>query len=115
MPDGPDLSEIRQLEERLLAAGVRHSLEALDQLLADDFFEIGASGKTYDKSQAVALLLSEQPAERTIADWTVRRLARGVALANYRVQDDGSLRTSIWVSEKGTWRIVFHQGTPASA
>ncbi len=40
---------IKNLEVELLQPEVRKSKERLNELLADDFFEIGESGKKYSK------------------------------------------------------------------
>ena len=40
---------IKSLEVELLHPEVRKSKERLNELLADDFFEIGESGKNYNK------------------------------------------------------------------
>lgn len=42
-------NHLRELEERLLQTDVRKSPEELDQLLADDFVEIGSSGRLFNK------------------------------------------------------------------
>jgi hypothetical protein len=114
--------QVRQLEERLLDPGVRASPQELDDLLADEFVEFGASGRTFDKRQIIESLGQESAVvRRWLTGFTVTVLAPDVVLATYRSarQDSAearpvhSLRCSIWKRTEGRWQIVFHQGTPA--
>lgn len=110
---------IRTLEERLLSYAVRHSTEHLDQLLADDFIEFGASGRAFDKQAIVASLAEEQTELRCVLDdFRLRLLAPNVALATYILAGTDaasvrrkSLRSSVWVRRDRGWQLVFHQGT----
>jgi hypothetical protein len=108
--------EIRALELSLLTSPERLSAEFLDRVISDEFREFGASGHTYDKHEAIAMLLkapSPPSADPTtppeLVDFRAVELAPGVALATWRTPR--SLRSSIWRREGGTWRICFHQGT----
>jgi len=102
---------LRDLEERLLLPSVRASPEVAT-LLADEFVEFGSSGKIYDKQQIILLLQQEQGRTRTtLADFSARRLAADVVLVTYRVVESRTIRSSIWRSVDGRWRMVFHQGT----
>jgi len=76
----------------------RRLRDALDALLADDFIEIGAFGKTFDKTQVVAALLNETPREIAMSNFSVRALADDLALATYRarINANTSLRSSLW-------------------
>ena len=100
------LRELLALEQRL-ADRVR-----VEELLADEFVEIGSSGSVYDKSQALAAIRAEPSRRIPIQEFGVRSLTPDVALATYCAA--GSLRSSIWIRSGGSWRIVFHQGTPSS-
>jgi len=120
----PDLAAaLRALEERLLSPEGRADPEVIDQLLADEFREIGSSGAMFGKRAVLEGLAAESGDghvhERVTRDWDVRLLAPGVALVTYQVLSrdltDGtsaaSLRSSIWHRQDGQWRMVFHQGT----
>jgi hypothetical protein len=126
MDADPALVEtLRRLEEELLRPEVRRSRAALEARLAPDFFEIGASGRTYNREAIVGALAADETATEPIKveGFAVRMLAPGVALATYRsVRDEvggrGSsattLRSSTWrLDRDGAWRMTFHQGTPA--
>src|SRR6185369_8984204 len=114
-----DESQFRDLEERLFRPEVRRSPEAVAALLAVDFVEFGRSGMAYDRGCVIDSLQREAPVERTISDFSARRLADTVTLVTYRSarQVEGgqavhSLRSSIWKLSDGRWQMVFHQGTP---
>ncbi|MFS2153576.1 DUF4440 domain-containing protein [Rhizobium sp. Rhizsp42] len=113
---------IRLLEERLFDQTVRNTRSLLETLLSPDFREIGSSGRLYLYGEIIAALL-EEPSDgttRQLTDFEIQTLAPDVVLATYRseriVQGEPpvrSLRSSIWRRDaNGTWRMVFHQGTP---
>jgi hypothetical protein len=120
----PALAEqLRLLEESLLQSEVRRSSTALDDLLADDFIEIGSSGRVFDKARIISALREESARRsRAIRDFRVRILAPSVVLATYRlIGRDGdapprhTLRSSIWKRAGERWQMVFHQGTLSRA
>ncbi len=113
---------IRRLEQRLLQANVRRSAQDVAELLADDFVEIGSSGRIFDKQAAIDGLQHESPTEISLTDYQARILAPDVVLVTYRAvrsasspnQMTQSLRSSIWKRRDGRWQLAFHQGTPLS-
>lgn len=117
-----DTLDLKELEESLWRSEIRFSPEKMASLLADDFMEIGSSGRIYDRQMTLATSATS-PAKETgsrlpLADFTARELAPSLALVNYTsIQDnpDGSekraLRTSIWKKTDSGWELCFHQGT----
>ncbi len=111
---------IRPLEERLLQADVRQSADDVAELLADNFVEIGSSGRIFDKQATIDGLQHESSVEILLTDYRARILAPDVILFTYRAirsasapgQAAQSLRSSIWKRLDGRWQLVFHQGTP---
>ena len=97
--------ELYVLESRLA------SRDRIEELLSEDFVEIGSSGRAYDKAQLLASLEGAPPREIRIEDFGMRMLAPDIALVTCCA--GGSLRSSLWVCGDGGWRIVFHQGTPS--
>ena len=89
-------------------------------LLAEDFVEFGASGKTWNRQQIVDLLAVEEFSQPTMENFECRLIADRVALATYKtVRTDPmtggrsvSLRSSLWTKESTGWLLRFHQGTP---
>lgn len=113
-----------ELEERLLDAEVRKSTVELGRLLADDFVELGCSGRSYDKKETIAALLTSPPQESRTSDFELRLITPAVALVTYRLVQhtwrgdqeikNYSFRSSLWRSQDDQWKILFHQGTPYS-
>lgn len=113
-------NHILQLEVKLLQSNVRKSPNEIEQLLADDFMEIGCSGRTYNRQQVIEALQNESTAKMTISDFQILNLSETVVLATFRetkfnsangIEND-SLRSSIWKLFGDKWEMIFHQGTP---
>lgn len=103
-------------EITLLAPEVRNDPVRLHSWLADDFREIGQSGRLWEKSDIIAaLVLSEQPpASAVVSERDERLISPDTVLLTYRLAfgDRSSRRSSLWRLEGGTMRCFFHQGTP---
>jgi hypothetical protein len=123
-----DTLQLKKLEEALWRSEIRFSPEKIDLLLADDFIEIGSSGRIYDKQMTLAgtaAVPAAAPAQEIglrlpLADFSAKELAPSLALVNYtsiQRNPDGSekqaLRTSIWKQTDTGWILWFHQGTLA--
>ncbi|HEY3243070.1 MAG TPA: DUF4440 domain-containing protein [Phycisphaerae bacterium] len=88
-------------------------------LLADDFVEIGSSGRVFTRAAIIETLQHEAPADRGLTEFRAKLLAPGVMLTTYRVvarrpsdgQTSCALRSSIWKLRDGRWPMHFHQGT----
>ncbi|HLX25298.1 MAG TPA: DUF4440 domain-containing protein [Usitatibacter sp.] len=111
----PELERIlKELELRVMRPAAHNSRRDLEENLAEDFVEFGASGAILDRNAVVAAQLAEPPTAWSIADFKVRLLADDVALVTYVAAMSGrgsSLRCSIWKRGDGRWRMAFHQGT----
>jgi hypothetical protein len=111
---------IRELELSLLDPRVRTSKERLNELLADDFLEIGASGNRYSKQDVLELLPQEDATLRSAHQFEVREIAGDTVLVTFLVEAKNevtgrttrSLRSSIWKHRDDRWQMIFHQGTP---
>ncbi len=117
--DSPHL--LRILEERLLNGAPNLEEPNPAALLADDFYEIGCSGRLYDRAETLRHLTHEARHNRAIRDFQVRFLAPEVALTVYLVESAEnekvtapSWRSSLWRCQHGRWQVHFHQGTPAA-
>ena len=120
MPNNPEL-----LELELLSAQSRSSAHRLDELLDDEFSEIGQSGKLYNKQEIIEALLREQKLapvlSRQVKGLHLRELSEDLILLTYfcKVHDlttnmklRMSRRSSIWRRSGNSWKLLFHQGTP---
>lgn len=108
---------IHQLEENLLKPEIRSSKSELTQILADEFFEIGSSGKLLYKDKEI----SEEGigvVKMTMDQFEVHPLSDEIVLTTYRILNEEtqqhSLRSSIWKWADERWQMVFHQGTRVS-
>ena len=104
---------LRQLEERLLDPATREDSSEAEKLLSPDFIEIGKSGRTYNKSQALQSMASVSlGAVPKLEHFEARELAPSLVLVTYRC--GLSKRSSIWREQASHWQLVFHQGTPCT-
>ncbi len=111
----PDVDEVVAKELALLRPDIRADATEVAGLLHDDFREFGASGRVWDR-QSVAKALAAEPGDGGEAhDLDAVRLADNVVLLTYATGPPArtALRSSLWVRDGGTWRILFHQGTPS--
>ena len=105
--------QLQKLEESHIGLEVRTSMEKLDEILADEFFEIGSSGFMYDKQECLetGVVLTDM----TLHNYEIYPLAEDVVLSTYFIVDTtrnrNTLRSSIWKLIDGRWQLYFHQGT----
>src|SRR5262249_11050896 len=103
------------LETSLHRRAVRNSPEAVAALLADDFMEVGLSGRIHGKAETIGLLRMDTdngPVE--VKNFIVRQLSPTIVLVTYAAVGPGRvlvLRSSIWSLNDSTWQMTFHQGT----
>ncbi|MDO1584554.1 DUF4440 domain-containing protein [Rhizobium oryzicola] len=120
--EGTLLAQIIALEEALHRPDVRRARDRLESLLADEFREIGASGRFYGRAEIIELLTQEDKGgdESTFlaSDYALTSISEDAVLLTYRtdrLQADGThrhaLRSSVWKREGCAWRLFFHQGT----
>ena len=105
--------QLKRLEESHTGLAVRQSIEKLDEILADDFFEIGSSGYMYNKQECLetGVVLTEM----SLYNYEIYPLASDVVLSTYFIVDKtrnrNTYRSSIWKFIDGRWQLYFHQGT----
>ncbi len=106
------------LERSLHRKSIRRSKEKLNELLHDDFEEVGASGRAYNKDQIIEELLNEMPFTINASDFELRMFSEDIAQLKYKTKNTArnnlmrtTLRSSIWKNEGSRWKMVFHQGT----
>ena len=110
--------ELKALEVRVMTAAGAGRAQDVAEFIADDFLEIGSSGRKYSKSDVLDALPDLPRRKFSLNDFQVRELAPDLALVNYRSQAVAkdsiawAHRTTIWARRNGQWQIVFHQATP---
>jgi hypothetical protein len=115
---------IFQLENDLLKSEIRKSPQKLSELLAEEFIEFTSSGSEYHYKNSDVFQKQEDNSELLwqITDFRIKQLSEDCILAIYKVVKHNepnenkkySLRSSIWKSYCGKWKMIFHQGTPTS-
>ncbi|MCT9868498.1 ribonuclease HI family protein [Paenarthrobacter aurescens] len=101
------------LERELLRPDVRADIGRIGVLLHPDFAEIGSSGRFWTRD-AMMMALEEDPGEPTDLELlSADRLSDNTILLNYRslAHSGSALRSSVWMLDRGQWRLRFHQGT----
>ncbi|UTR07038.1 DUF4440 domain-containing protein [Alkalihalobacillus sp. LMS6] len=106
------IAHIKALEESHLHTSIRTSGEALGQVLADDFFEFGSSGRIFSRQDFKDGAGNNH---LTLHDWNMHQLDNKAVLTTYRVINHDSnkvtLRSSVWKLVGIEWKLFFHQGT----
>ncbi|MBP2560443.1 hypothetical protein J2857_003212 [Neorhizobium galegae] len=93
------------------------SREALEAMTDEAFWEIGASGRVYQREFVIANLLERyrepEPHDWPCRDFTINRLAEDLYHLSYILEEPDRLtrRSTFWRSTAAGWKIVFHQGT----
>lgn len=111
--------QLIELEQLLVQPVTRLSAELLNRYLADDFYEIGASGRCFGKADVLQRLPTETPPVISQQDFDCRVLADGLAQLTYRAtiqraENDAiaySVRSSLYRFDGKNWQMIFHQGT----
>lgn len=109
--------ELLTLEEKLLTGEIRTSVKELTTLLAEEFFEIGSSGKVWRLKDGIDTN-GIGVVKMHLSDFDIYPLSENIVLTTYKIfneeKEQHSLRSSIWKYENSKWRMVFHQGTPSA-
>ena len=116
--DGENREILRRLEEELWREETRFDPVRMNELIADDFFEFGRSGRVYSKKDTLAIARQKLEAVLPLPDFYVRLISKNVAQVTYNseVTYDGVVeharRSSLWSRTANSWQLHFHQGTP---
>ncbi len=113
-----DRKILEHLEEELWIAETRFDIYRMNELIADDFFEFGRSGRIYQRQDILAIDYQKIDAILPLPEFHVRLLDESTAQVTYdsAVKYDGVIeyahRSSIWSRTTSGWVLRFHQGTP---
>ena len=111
---------IKSLEDKLLHSDIRRDSQLLNDLLGENFEEVGSNGQISSREEVIDWLVAkEKDAKWLLTRFRIRELAPDLILANYlakKINDDktssgGSIRSSLWQLSEGKWKMIFHQGT----
>jgi hypothetical protein len=91
-----------------------------EEMTADDFWEVGASGAVYDREVVWDVLegryAADEPDEWDTGEFAIRALSDSVYLLTYVLTQGERVtrRATVWRRAGGSWQIVYHQGTVVS-
>ncbi|MDP6822153.1 MAG: DUF4440 domain-containing protein [Dehalococcoidia bacterium] len=115
--DASETAELVRLEESLWREETRFDAERMNELLSNEFVEIGRSGRIYDRSAVLAVPHQEIKSVLPLRDLNCRLLHPDIAQVTYRSDvnytsgRELAQRSSIWKRTSAGWKLVFHQGT----
>lgn len=118
----PVLNELRQREPIFHRPAFAATPADFNRLMAPDYWEIGASGRRYNRTFVLQTLTQEPPVDSGAANWQTSEFAcRGLGpdtyLVTYTLEQAGRItrRSTIWRRSGSNWQILFHQGTIVEA
>lgn len=88
-----------------------------DRMMAEDFWEVGASGKRYSRAfvlESIEQRHREPVAENfNVSEFRCQHIALNHYLVTYLFDQAGriSRRSTLWHKSAEGWKIVYHQGT----
>ena len=116
------LDELRAKEPLFHSPGFGTSAADFERIVAEHYWEVGASGRRYSRDFILRELYTQPPALADDLGWkawdhAVKQLGPQTYLITY-VLEQGERRTrraSIWEKSSGRWCVLYHQGTVISA
>lgn len=112
------LEELKQLEKQFHYPDSDKNRDDLESLMDEAFWEVGASGRAYDKAFVLDCLevRSKESIAVTMDNFNCVEIAPECYLLSY-VQTESSRttrRSAIWRKINRQWKNLYHQGTVCS-
>ena len=114
----PVLEELRPREPIFHVAAFGTTPTDFEQMMAPDYWEVGASGRRYSRPFILKTLEDNPPADAAEAGWRcfdfgLRALGVETYLLTYTLHqgDRVTRRATIWQRTSDGWHILYHQGT----
>lgn len=89
-----------------------------EKMTANDFWEVGASGRRYSRAYVLDELERRLPASHQdqweCSDFHCRQLSSDIFLLTYTLLQDRkrlTRRATLWQRTVEGWKIIYHQGT----
>ena len=105
--------KILELEKSLFKLEFMHDKDYLNNILDEDYLEIGKSGRFINKFDAIDELINTQYDRNIdIYNFTCTELNKNIFIVHYITisQKDKIFRTSIWKKDI-EYKIIFHQAS----
>lgn len=110
-------------EKDLFAAEQRRAFAVIDEALAEDFHEIASDGELHTKAEVMPLIGDVKIEDYSLTDFKVLPVGEQCVILTYRAEIKATFKgqyfppklymSSVWVRRQGSWRLTFHQATPA--
>ena len=113
----PVLEELKRLEPLFHAAASQATPQQYEELVAPEFWEIGASGRRYSREYALSVLQERQrkplAEEWETSGFHLLEVAPDSYLLTYTLRQPGRVtrRATLWRSTDNKWQAIYHQGT----
>lgn len=114
------LEELKELEPLFHHPELGTDRETYENMIVDDFWEVGASGKKYAAEFVLGVIekrnRNQEPDHWKTSDFHCRQLAENVFLVTYTLHqgekfDRLTHRCTLWKKEQKRWIALYHQGT----
>jgi hypothetical protein len=116
----PVLEELRRLELLFHPVNAPATPQSLEELVAPEFWEVGASGRRYSRESVLEVLKERQRAPAGAVweakDFHVAEISEHNYLLTYTLRQPGRVthRATLWRRSAAGWQALYHQGTVAS-
>ena len=118
-----EAQELLTIEQKRSAAIVRHDMEFLGKLYADDFRGVTATGLEVDKARLMEVFKLDDPNTKFAVDEMRARVFENTAVITGRLTGrtaageliSQSKFVHVYSKQNGQWRIIAGQGTPVRA
>ena len=102
------------LETSLFKKEFLNDKDYLNNILHDEFMEIGKNGTVYHKNDTIEALYGSDDRKIDVKSFSVRMVSLSMFIVNYiSTHEDGTrvYRTSLWMETLKGYSMYFHQGT----
>lgn len=102
------------LETSLFKKEFLNDKKYLEDILHNDFMEVGKNGSLYYKKDTIEALYGSDDRKIDIKNFSVRMVSLSMFIVNYvSFHEDGSkvYRTSLWMDTLLGRQLYYHQGT----
>ncbi|MGC4174912.1 DUF4440 domain-containing protein [Demequina sp.] len=110
---------LQALEESVWRDETRFDHAYMNAVLHPEFTEVGRSGRVFTRDEVLEMPAVSIDVDIPRATFSVQELVADAALVSYETvpresRHGAAHRASVWVCVEGTWRLRYHQGTPAA-
>ncbi len=108
------INRVLELEKSLFKHEYMSDVMYLNEIIDDNFMEVGKSGKKYNKKDVIDdLSIVKEDRKIVIYNFTCEKISEDIYLIHYitKSNEGNMFRTSIWRKEYDRVKIIFHQAS----